>query len=224
MQLTATKTRLLLSVVLLVIIALGVGVFIGGQYFFKKITPDVREAVSRAQASETTVNNLKNAQQLLDKQYKDVVPRVHDLAIEAKPHQDQIVKDITTYAGRTGVNIQGITFDSGSSATGTSASSTAGSTPTTTKNTQKSVAGLTPSSFSITIGNATDYKAILSFILLTEASIPYLQLHDLSLNSGGGDTNTNTGAGPVSIPSLSFDVYLRKDTAASPQPTTGGTK
>lgn len=227
MQLTATKTRLLLSIVLLIIIALGVGVFIGGQYFFKTITPNVREAVSRAQASETTVSNLKSAQQLLDKQYKDVVPRVHDLAINAQSHQDQIINDITRYATKTGVEIKGITFETGSSVAGagaTSAPSTANSAPA-AKSTQKSVAGLTPSTFSITIGNATNYRAILSFIRLTEASIPYLQLHDLSLTSGGSDTNTSTGgATAVSIPSLTFDVYLRKDAATPVTPTVGATK
>lgn len=185
---TATKLRIIMIAILaLAIIGIGAGVW----WVHSVLTVYVigaDHAKIDAQLSDLDLNKLRKLQSdLKDKQ--EIVARADQIAANASnyQYQDQVVSDLTTYAGRRGIKISAFNFNAGNSTQGS-----------------EGPAGTTLTAFTITLVGPIDYNTFLQFLYDVENNLTKIQVTSLSLAPDQSNPKL------VTNPSLSLVVYLKK--------------
>lgn len=198
--LTAQKLRILLLVgIALLIVISGVGFW----FVHKQLTSfaeQVRASTATANASTQDLANLQSLKTQLAED-ADTVERTKNIVADSQyySYQDQIIKDINTYASRAGVTITGFTFGAGTSgpgsqsAVGNGAANAVGAKP---------VPGLKSVSVSVTIKSPVKYNSIMNFIHSIEQNLTKMQLAGISLTKDPQSDN-------VTANSLTLEVYTR---------------
>lgn len=141
--------------------------------------------------SEINQQGIENAQKLqraLD-QNKDSVARAAAIVADTKyyEYQDQIVKDITSYAQASGLTVLGFDF------------STAAAAPTKSG----SIKGLKTMVAHISIQSPVQYTNYLRFLKLIERNLTKMQVTQMDISN---DLKT---PGAISSPVLTLEVYVR---------------
>lgn len=203
--LTASKLRVILSVLLVAILLVMVGGFYLAYGLVKDTAKATAETQAQAQSSDAKLQNLK----LLEKQlegHSDTRQKAKQIVAESQSYQyqNQIIGDLTNYANQAGVSIVSFNFsdlepvapeNTATPENGDEAGSGEAPTPAVS-------AGLKSIMASIQLGNDTNYNNLLYFMHLVENNLTRMQISDLFISSGEtGDT--------VSVQNLNIEVYIR---------------
>lgn len=211
-SITPTKLRIILVLCLVVLSVVGIGLFTVGYGRLETFATSVQTVASQAQASQSSVQDLITTKAFLAKN-QDAVDRASQLAAESKSYvyQDQIISDINTFAGESGLTITNITFDAPTTtavaaapAVAPPAGDVAAAAPL--GGTAAVPAGVKSMTASVTIKNPTDYMAVLRFTHLIEQSLFRMQISQVGVSAYAG---TDLPPGAVNSDILTIEVYVR---------------
>lgn len=207
-KLTPTNLRIILSIVLILLAGLAVVVFLLGYEQIKTHAAAAQEVSTKAQASQSSLNNLINTEKFLDAN-KSSVQRAAELVSESKSYvyQDQIIADLNKFASEAGLSIVNITFTDTKTAKTGSTTSTASSSTSTAAAAAKTPTppGVKIMTATVLIKNPTGYDNMLNFIHLIEQSLFKMQVSQISLSKSTDEKTKNQ----VSSDVLTVEVYVR---------------
>lgn len=201
---TAQKLRMLLlaSIIGLVLIAGAVFWLIRGHLM--TFAHEVQQSNAEANSSTQNLATLEHLKTQLS-QDADTVERTKNIVAESKSYayQDQIIKDINTYASRSGVSVSGYTFSADTGATaGTAVTSTPPAASTQATAGAKTVTGLKSVSVSVNLKSPVKYESVMNFIHSIEQNLTKMQLAGISLTKDPTSDNVTASA-------LTIEVYTR---------------
>lgn len=208
-SLTAQKLRLLLIASIFLILLLTAGIFVYARSVLAAYSADVQKVAETAASSGKNLSALNTLKTKLAEN-KDAVERAKNLVAESQSYayQDQIIKDLNTFASKSGVTISGFQFNS--EVAGAASGATTAPAPNTTTapttaggaTTASPTSGLKTVSASINLKSSVNYKNIMNFIHMIEQNLTKMQLTGIALNK---DSTSNN----VSVNSLTVEVYVR---------------
>lgn len=190
----ATTLRLILIVTLFLVAIIATGIFV-------LVTDRLRDTATEASHILAQANNSQNDIQILQriedelKKNKDVAERASSIVADSQSYQyqDQIIKDLTDYATKSGITITNFDF-------GTTKSTTS-SAPSPTPAEPQAPAGVKSTSVSITLKNPVSYEGMLRFIHSVEQNLTKMQISKIGLSKETG--------GRVTSDALTIEVYVR---------------
>lgn len=182
---TATKLRYVLAG----LIVLMLGGFGAGAWWMQGVLAQSVQATDHAKidadVSATELQQLKALQKQLNDE-QDIVDRAKQIAVSSAQYkyQDQIIKDVSDYARRYGIQIS--TFDF---------TSTANNQAATTNGAKKT-------SFNVTLKGPVSYVTFMRFLRDVEHNLTKLQVTSLTLSPDKNPSN-------ITNPALTLEVYLK---------------
>ena len=193
--LNASIARIVLSLLLLIILSAMVGLVIFAYSFLSKTSEEVGKMQTEAIAVDAKIQSLLASKSQLDRN-SDTVKKAKNIVSESKlyQYQNQIIKDLNTYANRTGIPIKAFSFQN--------EPTTSAKTATSSKRTPASPAGVKSTFVSIQLGDHIDYTKFLHFLSLIEKNVTRMQLLGVSISRGANNHE-------ISIQSLEVKVYTR---------------
>lgn len=201
---TPVHLRLLLSAVLIVLAAAGVGMFAFGYKQLKAHAADAQDVAVKAEASRTSLQDIVAVKSFLANN-SDAVDRADQLVAQSKSYsyQDQIISDINTYAREAGIEITNISFDDAKVTAATPVA--AGTAATAATPGPAAPAGIKSMTASVTIKNPTGYKPMLTFIHLIEQSLFRMQVSRVGLSQATDKNKPNQ----ITSETFTIEVYVR---------------
>ena len=193
--LNASIARIVLSLLLLIILSAMVGLVIFAYSFLSKTSEEVGKMQTEAIAVDAKIQSLLASKSQLDRN-SDTVKKAKNIVSESKlyQYQNQIIKDLNTYADRAGIPIKAFSFQN--------EPITSAKTATSSKRTPASPAGVKSTFVSIQLGDHIDYTKFLHFLSLIEKNVTRMQLLGVSISRGANNHE-------ISIQSLEVKVYTR---------------
>ena len=193
--LNASIARIILSLLLLIILSAMVGLVIFAYSFLSKTSEEVGKMQTEAIAVDAKIQSLLASKSQLDRN-SDTVKKAKNIVSESKlyQYQNQIIKDLNTYADRAGIPIKAFSFQN--------EPTTSTKTATSSKRTPASPAGVKSTFVSIQLGDHIDYTKFLHFLSLIEKNVTRMQLSGVSISRGANNHE-------ISIQSLEVKVYTR---------------
>lgn len=193
--LNASIARIILSLLLLIILSAMVGLVIFAYSFLSKTSEEVGKMQTEAIAVDAKIQSLLASKSQLDHN-SDTVKKAKNIVSESKlyQYQNQIIKDLNTYADRAGIPIKAFSFQN--------EPTTSAKTATSSKRTSTSPAGVKNTFVSIQLGDHIDYTKFLHFLSLIEKNVTRMQLLGVSISRGANNHE-------ISIQSLEVKVYTR---------------
>ena len=192
--LQATTLRLILIVLLFVIAIAATGIFIFVTDRLRDTATEASHILAKANSSQNDIQILQRIESELAKN-KEVAERARSIVADSQSYQyqDQIIKDLTDYAVRSGITITNFDFKTTQSSTPGTQSPPATGQPAPT--------GVKSTSVSITLKNPVPYDNILRFIHSIEQNLTKMQISKIGLSKETG--------GNVISDSLTIEVYVR---------------
>ena len=193
--LNASIARIVLSLLLLIILSAMVGLVIFAYSFLSKTSEEVGKMQTEAIAVDAKIQSLLASKSQLDRN-SDTVKKAKNIVSESKlyQYQNQIIKDLNTYADRAGIPIKAFSFQN--------EPTTSAKTTKSSKRTSTSPAGVKSTFVSIQLGDHIDYTKFLHFLSLIEKNVTRMQLLGVSISRGANNHE-------ISIQSLEVKVYTR---------------
>lgn len=193
--LNASIARIILSLLLLIILSAMVGLVIFAYSFLSKTSEEVGKMQTEAIAVDAKIQSLLASKSQLDRN-SDTVKKAKNIVSESKlyQYQNQIIKDLNTYADRAGIPIKAFSFKN--------EPTTSAKTAKSSKRTSTSPAGVKSTFVSIQLGDHIDYTKFLHFLSLIEKNVTRMQLLGVSISRGANNHE-------ISIQSLEVKVYTR---------------
>ena len=193
--LNASIARIILSLLLLIILSAMVGLVIFAYSFLSKTSEEVGKMQTEAIAVDAKIQSLLASKSQLDRN-SDTVKKAKNIVSESKlyQYQNQIIKDLNTYADRAGIPIKSFSFQN--------EPTTSAKTAKSSKRTPASPAGVKSTFVSIQLGDHIDYTKFLHFLSLIEKNVTRMQLLGVSISRGANNHE-------ISIQSLEVKVYTR---------------
>ena len=193
--LNASIARIVLSLLLLIILSAMVGLVIFAYSFLSKTSEEVGKMQTEAIAVDAKIQSLLASKSQLDRN-SDTVKKAKNIVSESKlyQYQNQIIKDLNTYADRAGIPIKAFSFQN--------EPTTSAKTTKSSKRTPASPAGVKSTFVSIQLGDPIDYTKFLHFLSLIEKNVTRMQLSGVSVTRGANNHE-------ISIQSLEVKVYTR---------------
>lgn len=193
--LNASIARIILSLLLLIILSAMVGLVIFAYSFLSKTSEEVGKMQTEAIAVDAKIQSLLASKSQLDHN-SDTVKKAKNIVSESKlyQYQNQIIKDLNTYADRAGIPIKAFSFQN--------EPATSTKTAKSSKRTPASPAGVKSTFVSIQLGDHIDYTKFLHFLSLIEKNVTRMQLLGVSISRGANNHE-------ISIQSLEVKVYTR---------------
>ncbi len=193
-SMTPVKLRLLLiSTLCLTIVASGGLFWLFRENVIIVKAQDVQKVSTDAKSRDNEAGRLESVQKILERD-KDIVSKAQKIAADTKfyQYQDQILKDLSSFAKTSGVIIQ--RFDFNDTAT----------TPGAAKPVSGGVAdpaGLKSVSVSITVANPVPFDKLMRFIHAIEANVTKMQLDGISISA--------TKTSDVTVNTLTIKVFTK---------------
>lgn len=208
---TPPKLRIILLISMLIIVAIGAGLFKLSHDKLSSVAHSVAETSATANAGQKNLDQLAITKTMLEKN-NDVVKKASELAVDSTNYQNKIVTDLEKFADKTGVYITSITFDD--TASGSGAGTGAPAAPATPTTPAAGGAGTPPGatgvptagpslqtkSATISIKTPINYNTLLQFVHDLEQNLPKMQLQNLTLTKADGGIATD---------SLSVEIYVK---------------
>lgn len=193
--LNASIARIVLSLLLLIILSAMVGLVIFAYSFLSKTSEEVGKMQTEAIAVDAKIQSLLASKSQLDRN-SDTVKKAKNIVSESKlyQYQNQIIKDLNTYADRAGIPIKAFSFQN--------EPTTSAKTAKSSRRTPTSPAGVKSTFVSIQLGDHIDYTKFLHFLSLIEKNVTRMQLLGVSISRGANNHE-------ISIQSLEVKVYTR---------------
>lgn len=199
-RLSAVQLRMVLLVSLGGIILIGGIGFYFLQQHLNNFAVEVSHASEDAHTSDSDIAALQKLQKQLAEN-QDNIKRTQSIVADSKSYQyqDQIIKDLNTYAARSGIAITRFSFNDAGAATTGSQKTPAGAAAQTQAPT---ISGLKSTSVSISLKTPTPYKNLMNFVHAIEQNLTKMQIAGLSLTKGENSSD-------VSINALTIEVYIQ---------------
>lgn len=202
MNFSATTLRITLGISLFVIAGIGIAAF--GLIYdqLRNYANGVSVTNAKARSTDDTVQALQLIQKKLTED-RPTVQKAKNIVASSKQYvyQDEIIRDLTTYARRAGVSITDFSFDgsSGTNASGSSSQNSSSSGANTTA--RPTVNGVKSTSVNISLKSPVNYVGLLRFINFVENNLTRMQLTSLNVTGGSGETASKdtVGTGPLSL-------------------------
>ena len=193
--LNASIARIVLSLLLLIILSAMAGLVIFAYSFLSKTSEEVGKMQTEAIAVDAKIQSLLASKSQLDRN-SDTVKKAKNIVSESKlyQYQNQIIKDLNTYADRASIPIKAFSFQN--------EPTTSAKTAKSSKRTSTSPAGVKSTFVSIQLGDHIDYTKFLHFLSLIEKNVTRMQLLGVSISRGANNHE-------ISIQSLEVKVYTR---------------
>jgi len=192
--LQATTLRLILIISLFLGAVVATGIFILVADRLRDTATEASHILAQANNSQNDIQVLQRIEDELKKN-KDVAERASSIVADSQSYQyqDQIIKDLTDYATKSGITITNFDF-------GTTKSTTSGTqSPAPTE--PQTPAGVKSTSVSITLKNPVSYERILRFIHSVEQNLTKMQISKVGLSKESGSNITSDA--------LTIEVYVR---------------
>ncbi len=202
-NLTPQKVRLILIGSTALLIGLSAALFIFSRGILLGYATDVQQITATADASS---ENLKTLDLLKKKLAEDKpsVERAKSLVADSKAYayQDQIIKDLSTYASKAGVSIEGFQFNEAAANGATPAPAAAPAADGAVTAPTASIGGLKTVSVAITLKSPQGYENIMKFIHSIEQNLTKMQLDGISMS-------LDKEKGGITLSTLTVGVYTR---------------
>ena len=211
-RITPSKLRIILSICMLLLIGAGVGLFTVGYKVIADYSAAARTTAAQAQASNTTLQDLKKTEAQLEAN-AETVARASQIVAESKSYvyQDQIIRDINNFATNSGITVTNITFaDAVVTPTSVSAPA-AGTTPPITTGTPAAgaattaPAGVKSMTATVTLKNPVSFTSMLKFIRSIEGGLFKMRISQVTLSRASDSSNKDE----VTSDALTIEVYVR---------------
>lgn len=184
----ASKLRITMISVIIVIIGITSTGFYFAQQFLQKFASDVRQSNLRAKAdniSPVEVNALKTKISDLG----STITKTENIAIPSQNYQDQAIRDLNKYATESGLAINGSFNFSRPTSIGLS--------------TQLSSGAIRTEPVVITLANPVEFSSFIKFLKLIETNLPKMQLTGINISR---DQNINSA---ITTDPLTIEVYTK---------------
>lgn len=195
-KMSATTLRIVLSVSLFVIAAVGVAGFTYAKGYLKTAAVDASRSMVDATASQDNLQTLQKIEKTLAAD-KEIVARTNSIVADSQSYQyqDQIINDLNSYAAKAGVSISNLDF----TATPAAAAPAAGPGTTTAA---PQPAGIKSTSVAVTLNNPVGYNKLLAFIRSVELNLTKMQISRVSLSKGDDSSSVTSDV-------LTIEVYIK---------------
>ncbi|HET8690191.1 MAG TPA: hypothetical protein VFL81_02040 [Candidatus Saccharimonadales bacterium] len=180
----------LYGLIAVLIVAVGFG-FYYAENFLSAAVADTNDLKDQANVAQQNVVKLQQLQSELTKQ-ADVVQRTEQIMADSQQYQyqDQIVKDINTYAARTGVKVIGYDFGDPTKKAAN-------------KTSLPSVSGTQIITADLTLDAPVKYTHFLNFLQAIEQNLTKMQVTGVNITPDDQDADY------VSNPGISLQIYVK---------------
>lgn len=205
MTFSASILRIVLLLFMLIVLALGITGFIAASNQLRLYAENVNDLDARASVGNSDLTKLQAIKNFLAEN-GSIVDKTHAIVADSKSYryQDEIVKDLTKYASRSGISIVGFSFDSGN----VDSAGAAAPAPTVDQNTISNLlpGGIKSTSVSVSIAEKTPFSGLIRFIQYVETNATKMQIKNISVTH-----NTSEDADPEAVDpqALQIEVYIR---------------
>ncbi len=194
--LTPTRLRLVLSISLLLIVIAGASLFYLAYNRLSAVAAETGASAAHARESQDTLQQLQLLRTELDSQ-REAIEIASKVTANSQnyAYQETLVRDLTVYAERAGLQIRNIIFSAPTSPSATAVE------PTDTGATPAPSAGLNKATVNITLATPVNYASLLNFLHYIEQNLTKLKVSQVSLTKSDSDN--------VIIDSLNLEVYIQ---------------
>ena len=200
-NITPSKFRIILILMLVLIVGAHVGVVYVGLEKLKSSSESVSESVKSSLSSGNELNELMQAEKILSTKSKsikaseDLVAKIKDRA-----SQNDIIYDTISYGNKAGIGIKGFTFtdDLAKKIPG------ARSTGSLSKK-KKTIPGVTSHPITITTISPVDYMDLLRLLKYIEGNLTQIHLQNINVSAPQEGKNKNL----VEASTLNVEVYTK---------------
>ena len=194
---TASKLRVILSVIVILLIGLSAVGFYFGQSWLRTLAVSVSHTIADSKGSGGNVQSLKKLQADLSTR-QGIVDKANSIKASSQNYQNQTIQDLDKYAAVTGISISNYSFAPTAAvaapAAGTGAAAgTAPSAPAT---------GST--SVTVTLTSPLAYTKLLKFMSAIESNLPKMQVSSINLGRVTGSDSDS-----VRTEQLTIEVYTQ---------------
>lgn len=198
--LNAPLLRILLSVGLVLIAAIGVTIAYFANDWLSSYTSDIRKVRIEAEGSNANISNIEQLERKL-RDERETVKRAAQIVADSQSYryQNEIIRDIQKYASANNVGVASITFLA-DTATSAAAAGAAG-TPAT-----PSINGVKPTAATITLADEVDYRSALSFIRAIEQNLTKMQISSIGLST----PKPGNPSGTIRVDAINLEVYIKQ--------------
>jgi len=210
-EMTAVKLRLILITALLLVTGIGTALFYYGYSLLSEKARETSTMATKANASNSKVQELNKTKSLLDANEK-AVERASKIVSnsESYVYQDQIIEDLNRIASKSGIQILDISFTDAAVVGGTAAAAPASPAPAATTGSATTApalsGGVKAVSASVRISEKVQYDKMLDFLYAVEQNLTKMSIQKVSLRKADGLID---GKPAVSTEQLTIQVYMR---------------
>ena len=193
---TASKLRVILSVMVVFLIGLSAVGFYFGQSWLQTLAVSVSRTIADSKVSGGDVQSLKKIQaDLLTRQ--GIIAKANSIMASSQDYQNQTIQDLDRYAAGTGITISNYSFAptaAAAPAAGTGAA--AGAAPSAPATGSKSV--------TVTLTSPLAYTKLLKFMSAIESNLPKMQVSSVNLGRVTGSDSDS-----IRTEQLTIEVYTQ---------------
>jgi len=193
---TASKLRVILSIMVVFLIGLSAVGFYFGQSWLQTLAVSVSRTIADSKVSGGDVQSLKKIQaDLLTRQ--GIIAKANSIMASSQDYQNQTIQDLDRYAAGTGITISNYSFAptvAAAPAAGTGAA--AGAAPSAPATGSKSV--------TVTLTSPLAYTKLLKFMSAIESNLPKMQVSSVNLGRVTGSDSDS-----IRTEQLTIEVYTQ---------------
>jgi len=195
---TASKLRVILSVMVVFLIGLSAVGFYFGQSWLQTLAVSVSRTIADSKVSGGDVQSLKKIQaDLLTRQ--GIIAKANSIMASSQDYQNQTIQDLDRYAAGTGITISNYSFAPAAAAAATPAAGTgaaAGAAPSAPATGSKSV--------TVTLTSPLAYTKLLKFMSAIESNLPKMQVSSVNLGRVTGSDSDS-----IRTEQFTIEVYTQ---------------
>jgi len=194
---TPVKVRVIVVTVLVVLMVLGIVIFLLGYQQIATYSAEAQQISSDAQASNTKVQRLVATKKQLE-QEAAIVERASQLVSVSQSYlyQDQIIRDINSYAAVAGIVLDSITFNDAAAAAATPGVAAA-------------PAGIKTTTATVTLKNPVNYIRYLKFIHSLEQSLFRMSVLGVGMAKSTNADDLKKDPDAIVAEPVSIEVYIK---------------
>ncbi len=203
-SMTATRLRLILSVVMILIVVAASAGFWFAQRSLREYASAISALNADASSGDQNLQTLNGLQARLDAE-RTAVDSAHALVADQATYADQVIADVTRIAAQAGVRITSFEFVEDVAAAPTAPAGTTTAPPATgtpTPTSSVAPAGVVKKTVSVSIESPLTYSALMKFLSGIETNPLKMQIPSVTMTKGEGND--------VSTQQFSIEVYVRQ--------------
>ena len=196
---TPVKVRATIATILIVLMIIGIVIFLLGYRQIRIYSADTQQTAADAQESNTKVQRLIATKKQLEKDAA-IVARASQLVSVSQSYlyQDQIIRDINSYAYAAGVVIDSITFNDAPTATGV-----------VTPGTTIAPVGIKTTTATVSLKNPVNYMKYLKFIHSLEQSLFRMSVLGVGMAKSTSPDDLKKDPEAIVAEPVNIEVYIK---------------